>query len=306
MEEKSIVKIYNGVIVNDLSRIDISRYHPKNEPKELNKANTIIIKTANLTLYIKLPQNKDFSKMEFHASVWKLLDFLMIKFTEKNSHECPKEKLKLKIEVLISEYIDLRSDGPISDSAKKKLIKEAKEDLFLLSCMSIEGKEQRKKEEKKLSQTLICTAAESKNGVITFCFSENLADYLVKSFPAQYPTSLMKLDSRNSNVYPLGRKLAIHHSIKNNQSKKTNKKIKVQYLLPWCPSLPSDVEKFKKDRHLRRRIYEPFEKSLMELGFGCVLKDSKGEMLEYNPDQTVKFAAYRELYVHFSIPSENN
>ena len=77
-------------------------------------------------------------------------------------------------------------------------------------------------------------------------------------------------------------------------------------MLPWCPSLPSDVEKFKKDRHLRRRIYEPFEKSLMELGFGCVLKDSKGEMLEYNSDQTMKFAAYQELYVHFSIPSENN
>ena len=108
-----------------------------------------------MTLYIKLPQNKDFSKVEFHASVWKLLDFLIIKFTEKNSHKCPKEKLKLKIEVLISEYIELRTAGSISDSAKKKLIKEAKEDLFLLSCMSIEGRERRKNGEKRLSKRLL-------------------------------------------------------------------------------------------------------------------------------------------------------
>ena len=111
MEEKSIVKIYNGVIVNDLCRIDISQCHPNKIPKDplpqpppkppkplikLPKLNaimkTLTLETENLKLSIQLPKNKDFSKMVFRASVWKLLDFLIIKFTEKNSHECPKEK----------------------------------------------------------------------------------------------------------------------------------------------------------------------------------------------------------------------
>lgn len=214
--------------------------------------------------------------------------------------------METKIEVPISEYLSLRVSGEISDPIKKKLTKETKEDLFLLSCMSLEGKETRRENELILPKTLICTEAKVQNGVITFCFSEELALYFVNSFPARYPVSLLNLDARNSNLYPLGRKLAIYHGIKNNKKKNTNGKITVRSLLSCCPSLPSYEEGLKDDRHLTRRIYEPFEKTVKELGFGCVLKDANGKVIEHNSIQTMKFAAYKELLVHFSIPGEDD
>ena len=319
MEEKSILKIYNGVIINQLFQIDISRYHPKHEPPGYKKiTNTVVVKSGSSRLHIAIPKNKEVSKINFHASVWKLLDFLTIKFTEKNSHRCLKEKLKTKIEVPISEYIALRTEGEISDPARKKLVREIKEDLFLLSCMSIEGEEMRNENKETLPKTPICTEATSKNGIITFVFSEALAFYLVRAFPASYPVSLMKLDAHNSNLYPVGRKLAIYHSIRNNKNKGTNKKIRVDSVLPCCPSLPlhpkvdetvhESVREtiLKGDRHWSRRIYEPFEKTLKELNFDCVLKDAGGKVIDRNAMKTMKFTEFQELFIHFSIPSEGD
>lgn len=307
MEEKSIVKIYNGVIINQLFHIDISRCHPKHEPQGYKKiTNTVVVKSGSSKLYIMLPKNKEVSKINFHASAWKLLDFLTIKFTEKNSHRCPKENLKTKIEVPISEYIAMRMKGAISDPTRKKIVREIKEDLFLLSCMSIEGEEMRKKIKETLPKTPVCTEATSKNGIITFVFSEALAFYLARAFPAQYPVSLMKLDTRNSNLYPLGRKLAIYHSIRNNKNKGTNKKIRVDSVLSCCPLLPLHETVQKGDRHWSRRIYEPFEKTLKELNFDCVLKDAGGKVIDRNAMETMKFTEFQELFIHFSIPSEGD
>lgn len=84
MEEKSIVKIYNGVITNQLFQIDISRCHPKYKPPGFNKyTNTVVVKSGSSSLYIKIPENVEFSKINFHSSAWKLLDFCTMKFTEK-------------------------------------------------------------------------------------------------------------------------------------------------------------------------------------------------------------------------------
>ena len=302
---ETISKIYNGAILNRVFQIDITKYHPQNNPKELNRiTNTIVIKCESTTLYIKLPKPQEWDKLAFHSSVWKLFDFLTLEFTKMNNYRCEKANLKKEVCVAIDEYVSLRSDT-ITDSYKKKIKKEIEEDLRLLSYMSICGEEKQRKRTRTLSKTAICEKEPCvKNGNIYFCFSEALADYLVHSYPAQYPLCLLKLDARNQNLYPTGRKLAIHHSIRNNRKKGTNKKIGVKTLLDYCFSIPSYDAVMASDRQLKRRIYDAFEKTLASLNFDCVLKDAEGNTIKHDEIHRMKFAQYQKLYVHFSVPGE--
>lgn len=314
METKSsTVKIYNGAIINRIFQIDITKYHPKNNPSDDNPSennpqklkkisNTIVIKCEDTTLYIKFPRQTE--KIVFHTSVWKLLDFLAIEFTKINNYRCEKSKLKKEVCVSIEEYISLRSDT-ITDSNKKKIRKEIEEDLRLLSYMSISGEESQKKRTKTLSKTAICEKEPYiKTGNIYFCFSESFADYLVNSYPAQYPLCLLKLEGRNPNSYSVGRKLAIHHSIRNNRVKGTNNKIGVKTLLGYCVSIPGYDEVMASDRQVKRRIYDAFEKTLDSLNFDCVLKDAEGNIVTRDEIHRMKFSQYQKLYVHFSVPGE--
>jgi hypothetical protein len=167
--------------------------------------------------------------------------------------------------------------------------------------MSIEGSENQKKSTKFLAKAKICESVKRKKDTIIFVFSEELAEYLVNSYVMQYPLSLLKTDSRNANLYPLGRKMALHYGMDNNFIKGTNSKLGVDTALQYCPLIPSCEKVEKSDRQFNRRIYEPFEKTLRDLGFNYEFL-LNGVVKNADDIHGMSCTQYLKMSVSFSIP----
>lgn len=290
--EKRIERLYNGMILNNVFQLNFS----KDKPEMDFFTGEAVFKIETTTVYI---EQYDETKV-IHQSIWKLLDFLTIEFTKQNHHKCKKEKMNREVVVSLSDYISLRNDT-LSKPNENKIKKETKEDLDILVHMSIEGTENQKKNTKFLTKAKICESVKRKKDAIIFVFSEELAEYLVNSYVMQYPLSLLKTDSRNANLYPLGRKMALHYGMDNNFIKGTNSKLGVDTALQYCPLIPSCEKAEKSDRQFNRRIYEPFEKTLRDLGFNYEFL-LNGVVKNADDIHGMSCTQYLKMSVSFSIP----
>ena len=291
--EKKVESLYNGMITNNICQLNFSKSTPISPDFIINE---VVFEIETTKVYIA-----QFNREKaIHQSIWKLFDFLTIALTKQNHYMCKKESLNREVKVSLSEYVSLRSDS-LGKSNANKIKKETKEDLEVLLHMSIEGTENQKKNSKYFPKTKICESLKIRNDTIIFVFSEKLAEYLVNSYVMQYPLSLLKTDSRNVNLYPLGRKLALHYSMNNNIKKDTNDKISVRKALSYCPAIPSEEEVWKCDRQIKRRIYEPFEKTLYDLGFDFEFVND-GDENKIIDRHSLHFAEYEKLYIRFSVP----
>lgn len=291
--EKKVEYVFNGMLTNQMVQI-----HPsKNKPKIDSIAGEAVIGIGTTKIYIE-----EYAALTpIRQSVWKLFDFLAIEFTKQNHYKGKREELKREVRVSLFDYIALRSDSR-TKAYENKIRKEVKEDLNLLLHISVEGKESQKKKTKEFPRAKICDRAEIKNSDIIFVFSEELAYYLTHSYVMQYPVSILKFDSRNANLYPLGRKLALHYSIDNNIKKGTNNKVSVKTALEYCPAIPSYESVLASDRQINRRIYDAFEKTFEDLGLNCELRRSDGSSFDGGEVYGMKFTEYQKLYLYFSIP----
>ena len=131
--------------------------------------------------------------------------------------------------------------------------------------------------------------------------TEELAEYLVNSYVMQYPLSLLKTDSRNANLYPLGRKMALHYGMDNNFIKGTYNTLGVDTALQYCPLIPSCEKVEESDRQFNRRIYEPFEKTLRDLGFNYEFL-LNGVVKNSDDIHGMSCTQYLKMSVSFSIP----
>lgn len=290
--EKKIERLYNGMILNNVFQLNFS----KDKPEIDFFTGEAVFKIETTTVYI---EQYDETKV-IHQSIWKLLDFLTIEFTKQNHHKCKKEKMNREVVVSLSDYISLRNDS-LSKPNENKIKKETKDDLDILVHMSIEGTENQKKNTKFLAKAKICESVKRKKDTIIFVFSEELAEYLVNSYVMQYPLSLLKTDSRNANLYPLGRKMSLHYGMDNNFIKGTNSKLGVDTALQYCPLIPSCEKVEKSDRQFNRRIYEPFEKTLRDLGFNYEFL-LNGVVKNADDIHGMSCTQYLKMSVSFSIP----
>ena len=290
---KKVEYAFNGMITNQMVQIHPSKNHPKVDAM----TDEAMIEIGTAKIYVE-----EYSTVtSIRQSVWKLFDFVTIEFTKQNPYKGKKEELEREVRVSLFDYIAVRSDSN-TKAYENKIRKEAKEDLNLLLHISIEGEENQKEKRKAFQKAKICDRAEIKNSDIIFVFSEELAYYLSHSYVMQYPLSLLKTDSRNANLYPLGRKLALHYSIDNNIKKGTNNKMRVKNALEYCPAIPSYSEVLASDRQINRRIYNSFEKTFEDLGFNCELRYGDGNLVDGSDMYGMKFTEYQKLYLCFSIP----
>lgn len=290
-EEKKVVKLYNCDLINRIFRMDLSKI---GEPDPFTQ--TVEIKIDETTISI----SESASLKAIHQSMFKLLDCLMIAFTKQNHHGCKKEDINREVRISLSDYVDLRAESA-SKSYEDKIREEVKKDLAILSHISIEGSENQKKNTKYFSKAKICERAEFKNHTIIFVFSEELAYYLVHSYIMTYPLSLLRMDSRNKNLYPLGRKMALHYGMDNNVILGTNNKLSVKIALEYCPAIPTKDEVEKSDGRIKRRIYESFEKTVEALGFNCEFVKGE-EVKDIAYIHNLDIDKYEELCVRFTIP----
>lgn len=238
-------------------------------------------------------------------STHKLFDVFTIALTAQNTYRTT-GALETTVTIPLDEY--MRKCGiPQTKASKDKTRRRVKEDLDILYNTSIEWSEPSGKEIKDYMKMRIITAQGIKNGKIIVSFSPEIVRYLTNAYIMQYPEGILKISEKNTNSYYLGKKLLLHHSINNNKLKGTANIISVRALLEATPELPDYEEISKADRHLSRRIIEPFERDMNALSSILAWEycNSGGEPLTDEQVNDFNYSAFIKRYVVFEVLGED-
>lgn len=234
-------------------------------------------------------------------STHKLFDIFTIAITAQNGYRT-QGALETTVVVSLDEY--MRKCGiPLTKASKDKTRRKIKEDLDILYNTSIEWSEPSGKEMKDYMKMRIITSQGIKNGKIIVSFSPEIVRYLTNAYIMQYPEGILKISEKNTNSYYFGKKLLLHHSINNNKVKGTSNIISVRALLEATPELPAYDEISKTDRHISRRIIDPFERDMNALA--AILKweycNARGEPLTEAQTGDFNYNAFIGCYVRFEV-----
>ena len=254
----------------------------------------------------------------------KLLSAAIAAFTRQNdfrhsSREPRREvslDLKLYAQALGYDVLEHEASTPEEAEREKKRAKAQldnartaiKKDLDVIHASVVKWEEPIKGRVKDFDRISIVSRTGIRNGEIRISFSPEIADYLIeRNLITQYPVKLLSIDNRNPNAYYIGRKLAEHFFIDNNQIRGTNDRIGIPALLA-VTNLPSYEEVQKTDRgHWAERIKEPFERALDSLTEEGVLQDwkythAKGiELTEEEAYNITSYSDFIQLYLRFTL-----
>ena len=134
-----------------------------------------------------------------------------------------------------------------------------------------------------------------RNGQIIVDFSQRMATHLLQKCPYMwYPLKLMQLSGKSLLSYSLGRSMALHSSIINNQRRGTDQTYSVRRLLQYCRSLPTLDEVQARNGNYRQAIIRPFTAALDRLEdleiIGWNWKINEGEEFPKNYNDFLKEA----------------
>ena len=243
--------------------------------------------TATVTegdLTITFPHFDSIKGLE--TSTYKLLDALLVSFTESGGKS-------LTVMLPLDEYMEKCG---LKD--RKEARKRAKEDLETLFDARISYKEKdRAGQPGGFADVRICEAKGiSRDGIISFKFSDTLYQTLLRSCIMPYPQQLWRLNSkRNPNSYYFLRKIAEHKNM--NVGKASEDIIAVKTLLAASPAMPTYRSVAAKDRHFSRSIIEPFERDMNALEDTLVWEycHSKGAPLTDEELQNFNYELFKTL-----------
>ncbi|MBR0074131.1 MAG: hypothetical protein IJP96_00040 [Synergistaceae bacterium] len=230
-----------------------------------------------------------FSEIQgLRTSTKKLLDELMIKFTEGNGKS-------LVVNLSLDEHMTIRG---LKD--EKEARKQVKEDLETLSNMTLTFNQKIDGKPKDFINLKIIGTHGIKNGIISAAFDIGFHELILKYQPMPIPQAFLALnDNRNPNAYLLGRRISLHKNM--NYGSKNEDIISVSTLLETCPNVPTKEEVAQKDRMYKQKIIEPFEAGMNALEgteiFTWEYCHSKGEPLT---DEELKNMDY-EIFINLLI-----
>ncbi len=193
----------------------------------------------------------------FATSTWKLMHFLTIIFTIQNSHSG--SGITPEVETSVREYMAATGRNMTANTVKETT-KIVKKDLELLNEIKLKHNDKKYS----LNQVRPFPGVHLNRGKIRVTLDNDFAKYLSKTtgFLINYPAALLRLKENNSNLYPLGYKLALNRSNDTNiRSGKANI-LSVPVCLEFCPSIPPITKVRKEGRSPNNRIIEPFEKAM--------------------------------------------
>lgn len=295
-EKKDFVPLLNGIPTNGLISLSIS-----NTPPVIDKiTGNAIIRQDSLTIYIK-DYEKYFNGLK--TSTRKLLDLCTIVLTNQNHYRCKDVRnLKTLVQIPLNEYAKL-CGKPLTEATEDKLRRTLNKDLETLYQFSLEWTEKKRGKVRDFVKMRIVSSANIIRGFIVVNFSQEMAMYLVNSYIMQFPLEALKLDERNPNVYPLGRKLALHASIDNNKLRHTDDILSVESLLSVCPGIPTYERIMKEDKKVKQRIILPFIRALDSITFLESWEFCTAERIPVPKKQVEKmnYKSFTKLYVHFKI-----
>lgn len=265
---------------------------------------------------------------ELHATLGistdKLLSTAIALFTQQNDFRHTKTKdPKREVTINLREYAQLlgydveehSTTTPEEAEREKKRAKAQldnarkaiKKDLDIIHASTLTWEEPIRGSSRDFDRISLVTRTAIRNGEIKIAFSPEIASYLAeRNLITQYPTKLLRISGRQPTAYYIGRKLAEHYNIDNNQIRGTHDRISIPKLLEVA-DLDTYEEVQKKDRgHWVERIKEPLEKALDTLTQEGVLKDwkythAKGvDLTEEEAYNITSYEDFAQLYLHFT------
>lgn len=290
---ESYSAMLNGTATNKLMHINTNSIPPM-----LN------IITGNATIEqgsLKIFIDKYSELKGVRTSTLKLLDICTMYLTKQNNYRGKEKEVITGVSIPIEQYMKL-CGIPFTKPSKDKTRCKIKEDLETLYHISLEWTESSGKYTKDFAKMRICDKVAISRGNITFNFSKEMAKYLTNAYIMQYPMELLKVDERNSNLYPLGRKILLHFSINNNKKKGTSNIISIKSLLEVCPDIPTYEKVMNEGRQLDQRIKIPFEKALNSLPFiQWEYSNTKGIPLTEKQIISTDYKTFEHLYIRFEV-----
>ena len=203
------------------------------------------------------------SKGSYRLNTYRLLDFLIWQLDGANRPTASKggymTPLCTQLTLPLEQYIRCCGyESEITASKRKDTQKEAQKDLRLLCATQVGWYDG--------GAVHILEAGCVQNGQIIVSFSERMAEHLLQECPYMwYPLKLMQLSGRYPLSYSLGRSMALHSSIINNQRRGTDQSYSVRRLLRYCRSLPTPEEVRTRNGNYRQAVIRPFTEALDRL-----------------------------------------
>ena len=272
----------NGTATNQLMKIP-----PKKKQQEAKL--DVLTNTAKFKHDNFLVTFEKFSEIQgLRTSTKKLLDELMIKFTEGNGKS-------LIVNLSLDEHMNMRG---LKD--EKEARKQVKEDLETLSNMTLTFNQKINGKPKDFLNLKIIGTHGIKNGIISAAFDIGFHELILKYQPMPIPQAFLALnDKHNPNAYLLGRRISLHKNM--NYGTKNEDIISVRTLLETCPDIPAKEEVAQKDRMYKQKIIEPFEIGMNALEetkiFTWEYCHSKGEPLTDEELKTMDYEVFINLLI---------
>ena len=199
----------------------------------------------------------------YRLNTYRLLDFLIWQLDVSNRPPDSEDEyispLCTQLTLPLEQYIRCCGyEAEITASKRKDSQKEVQKDLRLLCATQIGWDDG--------GAVRILDTGCVRNGQIIVDFSQQMATHLLQKCPYMwYPLKLMQLSGRYPLSYSLGRSMALHSSIINNQRRGTDQSYSVRRLLRYCRSLPTPEEVRTRNGNYRQAVIRPFTEALDRL-----------------------------------------
>lgn len=303
--DKAFIKMFNTAPTNALVNINTGVSGDKEKSTGYFEQNMFTqeweYKKGGTELNMPVKHGEESNNLPlFTTSTAKTIHFVCLLFTAQNSAK-QQENIFPVVDTSVKEYM-LATGRKMTANNVKDTAKILKRDLETMADISLRSND------KKYSLSRVNPFAEThiNRGKIRVVLAPTFAEFLVKTtgFLMNYPAALLKLKENNSNLYPLGYKLALNRSNDANIRRGKANILSVAVCLECCPGIPT-VEKVRKDgRSPSNRIIEPFERTMDALQQQGVLERweyclPKGEPLG-QPDVN-DYNYFISLYVLYEI-----
>ena len=292
---EAFTAMLNGTATNQLANISTR----SNPPKIDAYTKTATIEQGTLKVFIE-----SYSELTggLRTSTHKLLDACTLALTQQNNYRGEDSKINPCVTIPLERFMEL-CGIPLTKPSKDKTRSKVKEDLETLYHISLEWTETSGRKTKDFAKMRLCDKVAIVRGNIVFSFSPDMARYLTNAYVMQFPIELLKVDERNPNAYPVGRKLLLHNSIDNNKRKGTANILSVKSLLEVFPDIPTYEQVLATDRAVDRRIKTPFEIALNSHSsfISWEYCNSKGIPLTEEQLQATDYNTFINLYIKYDV-----
>ena len=334
--EKILQALVDAVLADNLLASDflpMLNSAPTNDLMPITKADFKRDAFTKKAIYVTKDGSRytleDFSEVQglLSTTAKKILDTAVLYLTSANFYRAEKTRVNPTVEIPLIEYGEAcgfvltakKQETPEEQDAENKRVKERikelkkniRRDLHDLSTLLWTGEITRGKNKNDYAEMRLISGHSIRNGVIRINFDIDAASMLVNSYIMQYPTVLLKHDSRNPNSYAIGRKIAFHNSNDQNRDAGTECTLSVKSILAAAPEIPTieDIQS-RGQRNWKDKIKKPLEFSLdSNITVGLISKweyrDPKnGRTYTKETAQPLTWQQYSRLMIDFVMVAE--